>query len=480
MHSPVKDKEGLVALNSKENDISVAYGTTVEVIVYVEKYRNSYSIRLGDTESFIVRFLNLYDPVLDDALPIESADLADKIQKFLKHSLVPIKGTLSTGNKCFNLGVDGVGASIGYGQEDWRYVESCGHLLALQYLPNIDVFPRDIEAFYRGQPFEAENIGFPGVDIKLNLLSGKAGKWLTINRDRLASCANQELHTLALSALKVVVEEDLNSANIDEQERRKYSFFLELMAFQYGGCWQGFADRLDGAWLDLAIIHCDGHGLSMNGSELLTFRVFFQKEDWTVGVKGIDKRKEVSCDLLLEHGLVLNLILHQWLVKNDRTIQIATDKNDADDGAQFIYKLSTKPQPTFSPEALPLGLINAVRSRNNNMRYLLDLPDDWSILYLKDGINIRASYLLYIRQRGQKMILLPFLFYTGFFSQDQQRVTATPEQVDALCKWVLPNLQSHASLVEIKNKYYDLIKYIDDEVMKNSKYWIPWKEARGI
>jgi len=75
-------------------------------------------------------------------------------------------------------------------------------------------------------------------------------------------------------------------------------------------------------------------------------------------------------------------------------------------------------------------------------------------------------------------VLLPFLFRGRLFGNQPKEVTI-PE-LDALCKWVQPRLETSASLADIKQKYEELIHHIDNEIMKPSPHWEEWKKARGL
>jgi hypothetical protein len=70
---------------------------------------------------------------------------------------------------------------------------------------------------------------------------------------------------------------------------------------------------------------------------------------------------------------------------------------------------------------------------------------------------------------------LPFLF-----AKWPNRVEATSEQLDRLAAWTKPHLEKIISLQDVRSKYRDLIKYIDDEVMGTSAYRDEWIKARGV
>lgn len=95
---------------------------------------------------------------------------------------------------------------------------------------------------------------------------------------------------------------------------------------------------------------------------------------------------------------------------------------------------------------------------------------------------LKAFYLfeLPIAPQNKKFVLLPFLFCPRSLSEKQPKVTATSSQLNELCKWVQPHLETEASLDEIRKAYDKLIHHIDYDIMKPSPHWEAWKKARGI
>lgn len=477
MYSPTGNEEGLVILKPLSNDISRSYGTTIEITFPLEKLTSSYSVSINDTTSITVQFLNSYDPVLDETLPIEAAQLAEEIQKFATDAPLPIRGQLTTIEKItsFQLGtIDN--ASDGLSNK-WRFVEVNGHQVAMQYRPALWTHPNNITALYRGQPFEQKGFYLSNVRIDINLLSGKAGKWLTANRDKLASRAAVEFNNLMLAALEKLVKEDLTNIHtselFDQESKPIYSLFLEAMAQQHGANWTNLASRLDGAWLDLK---------AENKSEI--YRDLFSKSSWIIGnAPSSNEPPAKGCDLLIghEHGYYTKrIIINEWLKKENRTVQIIESENYPADNHILRYQLANAPQPSYSSGALATSLAQVMRQFNQNQRFVLDFQDIYSALHLKNDTKTRASYLFSVSPRNAKFVLLPFLFRAQQFGGKPSEVTATSSQLDALSKWVQPHLDTPASLAEIRREYEGLISYIDNEIMQPSPHWQAWKTARGI
>lgn len=113
-----------------------------------------------------------------------------------------------------------------------------------------------------------------------------------------------------------------------------------------------------------------------------------------------------------------------------------------------------------------------------NGRYILSTKDDsWDILHLKNKFEIHALYLFEVLPKGSKVILLPFLFH-AFDFKNPCKITANSDQLDKLCKWIQPQLiDETVSFNDIRNKYDELIHYIDNDIMKK---YPNWKKARNI
>lgn len=474
MHSPTGAKEGLVIIKKLQNDICRNYGTTIEVVFLLEKFGGSFSRSIREQYQITEHFLASYDPILDEALPIEATLLADRIQTFAKHAPLLIRGQLTTLNRSTPFSLGDKDSAEDSSSQSWNFVEVNGQQLALIYEPLLSTHSR-FQALYRGQSF-TEIADLPNVEIIVNLLSGKAGEWLTANRDKLINSAKQEFYELVLAALEKIVTEDMESPNkIDSKLKPVYSFFLEAMALDYGNNWDVLAktDTFKGAWLDL-----------QTPNKEISFRKLFEKDLWLLGNLPSHGQSPVEgCDLRVD-GHTIKIILNEWLKSEDRTMQIVEPENYQSGNYSLRFQLKKGTQPLYSEKALATRLAGILRQVDGNRRFFLYFQDNlWQALYLKIGTKCRALPLFDVRQRAENPVLLPFLFRLSGFSLSRRydvKVEATASQLDALCKWVQPHLEVPASVTEIRNEYDKLIDYIDNTVMRSSPHWEVWKNARGI
>lgn len=469
MHSPLGPKEGLVEFEISESDIAMPSGTTIEVVIFFERISKPSTVYLGDTISFKSQVLNSFDPVLDDTLPMEAAELADKIQEFATNALISVNGQLELLKKAktFQLGVED---NFCDSSQKGYFLETKEHLLILKVF--LDEYiarpPARNKTLYRGQSFEHNQKFLDNLPVKyleIDLLSGKAGKWLAANRESLRNDAAQEFKELVLAALEHLVTKFIDQVKL--KSKSPYSYFLEQMATMYGNDWIELAKKLDGCWLDLPI---------ENGKT--TFRELFSKDEWIVVVDWPlnQDTNEGDFHITMDYGFYAKeIIFKEWLKTETHTIQVIESNNYETGGLTLRYQLAKIPQPSYSTNALVTRLIDCHDPQKNKRFVLDDLENRWEALYLKENINV--SYLFDMPQPNKKVLLLPFLFRSG---TSHPKVIATSSQLDELCKWVQPHLETEASLEEIRKAYDDLIHYIDYDIMECSPHWETWKKARGI
>jgi hypothetical protein len=215
----------------------------------------------------------------------------------------------------------------------------------------------------------------------------------------------------------------------------------------------------------------------------------FNLDEWTC--RKCDSYTGEEYDLNITNDCnIHDIMVNKWLKVSGNTIQVQCFiKNEPSagfksaDGSKVknYHSLRFKKgvQPSYNSEALVVYLseIN-YKERYYSQRFYLDFESNkYEVLQLKlDITKIRARYLFDIPPpKNKKFILLPFLFCS-----QTSLITATPTQIDALCKWVQPHLEIPASLEEIRKAYEELIRYIDYDIMQPSPHWETWKNARGI
>jgi hypothetical protein len=499
MFSPTGPEEGMVVLRRLADDISFPYGTTFKLTFELDIFSQRWSDDRND-ESISARLVNMMDPVLDDSFPYEAAKLADEIVKFGEHSLVPIQGGMTTLDEKFEFKNGDTDWEGEFEAEKWKFIKTEHAEAKIMYRPSFDAHhARSITTFYRGQIFETKDIYFPNIFIAIDLMSGKAGKWLNFNRDKASSGARDLIEETVLECLQRAVQEDLNNpedcdllSSVDE--RATYSHFLKSMALAFQGKWIDLSKLLNDAWLDCEIPNDDK-----------TYRDLFQLLDWTVGIKlESQEKRNRDYDLFIENsgfGRTLSIILTEWIKTPGNTIKIVGSprvyekfppfigpetfggrhQRERNERAEFRnhYRFRKEPQELWDSSALATSLAEAMTLRLGNRRYILGVQDIFGSLKLKHDTTLRAKKLFPDLVLGKDYILLPLLFL-GKTKSDGVLVESSSTQIDALCRWTQSRLVSFASIEEIRNMYCEVIDFIDNKVMKGTIYWERWKVARGI
>ncbi len=488
MHKPLGKKEGLVEIKSRDNDILRSCGTVIEIILFYKRVINLNCLNNDITKSFTHHFVGLYDPVLNGNIPFRELRLADEIQTFSENSFLPICGKLITTEQSTSFQFGTVLKTNGDNSlQNWRFVEVMKHQIALKYQLRLGVVVQSVKTLFRGQLFDHGGFLWPNIELEINLLSGKAGQWLTANREKLAKNTHAEFEKLIITALEQLIQEDIsnhisNKILINKETKPLYSLFLEYMALIYEGNWLSWANEFKGAWLDILT------------PDKETYRELFGRSSWILGFKSpFNNENLTGCDLVLDYGqeYLRYIIFNEWLKDEKNTVQVITAENYSNDSDTLRWQLKKEPQDTYTKEALATRLAGVFQRIDHNQRFFLDFQDKGTVLNLKSDIKIGARgqenivgvpYLFDIpllQRKCNRFILLPFLF-CPINARYSHRATATPSQLDSLCKWLQPHLETPATLEEIRKAYEELIDYIDNEIMKPSPHWDRWKKARGI
>jgi hypothetical protein len=329
----------------------------------------------------------------------------------------------------------------------------------------------------------------PHVELKVDLMSGKASNWLTANREQLTSSAEDEFFKTVLLALEIKVTQDLEhmetSSLFEGEKKAIYSFFLEAMAIEYEGNWITLAQKLSKEWLNL---NCSSY------SEFGTYKDAFDQPSLLIAEKVNNHFSPEDCDLCLPGSVrdsTFLVVIQGWLKENKGTLQIveAQLKTQGKSGEKVPqdyyrykqhYQLKKDTQPYYSENALANSLIARSRLASSNMRLILhcDKGSRWSRIFLGAETRLFAHHVFDVVHPNSDSILLPFLFRALPYRRGIL-IECTDSQLDDICRWVKPNLQSQLAIDEIKDIYKDLINYIDNTVMANSPHEYIWRTYRG-
>ncbi|PZX02115.1 histidine kinase/DNA gyrase B/HSP90-like ATPase [Pseudomonas sp. 478] len=495
MHSPTADKEGLVTVKSKPNKVSQDYGTVVEVEFELETYASRWSLPWARDRSIAAEFAFALDPILDNSFPYEAGRISDQIIEFSNEAPLKIDALLTTLEKgVFPL--TGTNEALQPQSKRWNYVIVQDQMLGVNYYPRLGGrVGRGAKFFYRGQPFEHKGYSLPHVDIEINLLSGKAGSWLSASRDKIAVGVEENLDKLIRAALAKQVEIDLREGTFGDEVSPIFSLFIEAMAIDYGNPWSELAELTDSKWLDLKVGKKD-------------LRALFSRDSWTVGaVDSSSVASEQRCDLVLADDpgdLTLWVVLGHWAKKRRNTVKIVSSKELLDKNQEFgekntssllsyedylgsrkkfdlFYILAKKAQVPYTEAALSARLAALLEEMHSNRRFTLlmhPMLKSWEKLELKNDVSIRARSIFPHFGKNGGEILLPYFFTSvSLVSHVTAKVNVT--KLDEICEYVCPRLRNKLDLSDVKQLYLSLIEFIDVKVMANSEFAEEWREARS-
>ncbi|MGA3037427.1 MAG: ATP-binding protein [Vulcanimicrobiaceae bacterium] len=466
LHNPTGPRRGSVLISPRSNSPAEECGTTLEITLEFDTRARGWSSSFDGRSRFVDTVLANFDPLLDDALPIEGAHIADRTAEFSQNSPVPIDCRLQ-------LGRDGVDAErpIRTDGASWHYKEIDGEWIGLQYQPVRKGYVHRQDMYYRGQEFNWPGGPYlPLVLVAVNLLSGKADRWLNASRETVKAGVEGALRRLVLVGLEKVVSDDLTAAGdgpIGEHARDVFSLFLEGMALHYGGEWTKFAARLNRAWLDLP------------GRKGHPFREFFARSSWTIKyVQGLNDGN-VEADIDVNDVVQLLVVLHAWMRQSDsNSVEEIMGDYDSQHHYQQMFRLSSSPALPYTADVFAVELYNATRrSHGSCARYTIETDDiRWTNLVLENGTG-PAPPLFTAPSRLTKVILLPFLFSSNNRARDRW-VSATDTELNRLSQWTAEHVANPTSVADIRRAYNELVTFIDDEIMGNSEYGEEWASLR--
>lgn len=501
MYSPTGNKEGLVVLRQLDDDISMPPGTAVTLTFEQDKFAKSWSIPQQDNGSIVFQIIDSLDPVLDDRFPYAAAKLADQVSVFGRHSLIPIKGTLQTLSDSHSIRAEKFNEVNEDATNLWRFIKTDYADVKLRYWPNVGGHPMNaLQAFYRGQKFEAKNIYFPNVSVEIDLMSGPAGSWLNFSRDKISTTAREKLEGTILAALEIAVNEDISAADANapragywDAQSAEYSFFLKSMAVQFGGEWKKYADRLGDAWLD---IEWGGRGEPLRG--------LFERSEWVVGLMDTGDEEPIGhCDVVISesHDFKIKIAATEWLRGSGKSLQVVGNEAVLERSNAFIgpetlrgrssraqvarnllrnrFKFSDQPSPPYDRAAFATALAEMVGKTLGNQRVIAHLDAPFDALALQPEIKLFARSLFSLAASSKKTVLLPFLFL-GSARENGKKIEVSSEQIEKLCLWVHPRLNRQIEINEVRRLYMELITWVDEEVMRPTMFWEKWSLARGL
>lgn len=472
LYNPLGEKEGLALLKSLPNDISTQHGSEVKVLFSLKKIATSWSISLHREPSVKSMILDNHDPNLDESFPFESARIADSIVDFAKHSPIRVNGHYKLKDQ------EPISLNTKDEEKKGFFIDLEDEQVELLFYPTSHL--SRVNTLYRGQEFDSGNIRFLFADVTINLLSGKAGAWLSINRDEINKEASAKLIQVIENSLFHISEKlvgDLKanqeSSDVKEEFKIHFSLFLNAMALMdsSNNPWEKLSDdfnRFDKFWLKYKVADkaLDEH---LNGEPL------------RIGEKNLNGEKVSICNIYLGNhpdydDLIKCLVFKEWQERYGvNTIEVIESDDFKNQKTDLVYLCSKqKPLQPYNSNALLSALMKAKSKSNANSRFLIPPPRGFESLVLDKSTRLNAHYLFDTGVGDYEYMLLPHLFTSPKSGYSTEGIIfVSEEKLDKLCEWIKPKLKNMLTEAEIKEKYDELIKYID-ALMAESPYKDKW------
>ena len=326
---------------------------------------------------------------------------------------------------------------------------------------------------------------------KLDLYSGKAGDWLTFNRNSLTSEGKEKLGKVVAHNLRLWIEK--NEGGLTSAQKA----IISALAKNWVGMsdakddwayWQQLAKKFPENWQDL---NCSV--MQVNGvKEVKTYRDSIKKDifiDWHRDASFTIKYELPPISQVLmgtgrDHFLD-DLCVQFWCAGAKHGIRYLTAQNETQIGfqnnqsqrsvlLQLIEVAEDSPKLIIDNEVLAFAIEQASKQVNNSRRLLIPLmlfPESLNMgrLILRDGIQSYGfQYVLKnLPELPMKHIVLPFEIQNS----SHHGRTIQLNRLDEFVKWVNSNLKNPMSLSETKKACEELINYIDNTIMKDSAHW---------
>lgn len=174
--------------------------------------------------------------------------------------------------------------------------------------------------------------------------------------------------------------------------------------------------------------------------------------------------------------LIKCLVFKEWQERYGvNTIEIIESDDFKNQKTDLVYLCSKqKPLQPYNSNALLSALMKAKSKSNANSRFLVPPPQGFESLVLDKTTTLNAHYLFDTGVGDYEYMLLPHLFTSPKSGYSTEGIIfVSEEKLDKLCEWIKPKLKNMLTEAEIKEKYDELIKYID-ALMAESPYKDKW------
>jgi hypothetical protein len=480
LHSPTGPKRGLVTVEQGEISYIRPLGTTLSFTIMTDSSPYGHSIK--DDEGLTSQALHSYDPLLDKEMPLAAWKIIDAVNKFAGHSLIPIKWTFQNGagQEFYSEESDNVTgvADDFYPETNSKFKMRISVGRGRGYGSNL---------YYRGQKVkDAKLYSYHYLDYQIDLYAGKAGDWLTFDRNGLVSEAREKVSQIVRKNIRLWIER--NKSFLVAEQKLELSLIAKIWSDSQEDepdvdhpFWLELTRELPDEWMNLS---CDI--ISSGKSEEAKYREILKKDM----VICRENRQSAKLDPLDDNvaftdDMFCAFVVAQWC--RDTTHGIRYISRDITEHSfrkkSVLIQLIELESGQNRLEVDSVTLMHAIESKARtvewNKRLLLPVvvfPQELNMhrLALREDISLSGvRYCLKCVPEPMAHVILPFEIQNSFRLKSSCKLSRFEEFIP----WVHGKLKNPESLQATKSAYLELIEYIDKTIMEKSS---EWKKLRGI
>lgn len=482
LHSPSGPQRGLVEIerfDGKAFECKVGTQLTFELET-AAIFRKSFDMK--EDSAFQV-VLDQYDPLLNNELPLEAAELVNAATVFSEHSPIEVQWEYRNMDSVFSSGAQ-LDQNNKEGGE-WEFFSETSSRFQAELVSTSDSHPvHGARVFYRGQAVEKwtppSNYFF---NYQLDLYANTASDWLTFDRNSWSTKGKEEIQKVVNHNIKLWVEK--NKAQLLLSHKAELAALARLRAniksAVHHQFWQSLANELAGDWKKLSCrVQQDGlndseecyqsilqSGWTLTSNRSFSQRMNFESKPGKLAFVGeiemgfcmtawcSDPRRGIRYSLE-SNALATGFPRYRYLLElieigvGEERLQIAQSSNLR----QFIEQTLNDLQGVSLRLMLPMTMLSGVSGIQQ--------------LKLHEDLRIGGGKPIFPHVPVPTLhVLLPYEVTFG----PRYKLGISLNRLDGFLVWVHRNLATPIPLNEVKAIYKDLMAYIDDELMKDSEVW---------
>ncbi len=484
LHSPTGAQHGLVTIELAENAYLRAIGTELSFDLFTEKKPSRFSI--ASEQAITTLAYENHDSMLDEELPIKAFQIGDAILKFSRHSPIQVQWLYKNFDEEFAIPERGKNTQEDSGQAVFFSATNSKFAVHLGRSHETNIF-------YRGQHIkDAKPPAYLYFGYTLDLYAGKAGDWLTFNRNNLTDEGKEVIGKVVAHNLRLWIEKD--EKNLASGRKAFISILAKIWAEMADAkddqaYWQELTKKYPDDWQHIS---CSVMTVVADGkiTKDCTYREILKKDmyiDWQQSVSSVlkyDLPQEAQVLTDTRHELFARLCVQAWcdnelhgiryIIANVTPNHLSNPQPQPTLLLQLINVNEGSKKLAIDNKVLAFAIEQTASQTDGRRRMLIPLmlfPEHLKMerLLLKDGIrSLGFQYVLpYLPDLPMPHICLPY----EIFISNSRDATIGLSRLDEFVKWINLNLKNPLTLDQTKTACDELIDYIDNTVMAESKRW---------